>query len=160
MISTGINDFKSWTFQEQIDIRNQYLSGECLEMIGRDCHRHAKNVCLELIRQGVLDKKDNISKGHIRFEQYESYLDSIERSRDSESDNKHDGSDNKDSSSDDENRDEDYIYESESESESEYTESNSDETIELIVKNDIQTQIDSIYTILGNLQKCVLSLIR
>jgi hypothetical protein len=160
MISTCRNDFTAWSFQEQIDVRNQYLSGECLEMIGRDCHRHAKNVCLELIRQGVLDERDDISRGHIRFERREYASDT-----DSESEEEIDGE-----------SDEDYVYESESESdgESDYeSESESegetdvesdyeseDESVEVIVKNDIHKQIDSIYAILGNLQRCVLSLLK
>jgi len=157
MISTCRNDFRGWSFQEQIDVRNQYLSGECLDMIGRDCHRHAKNVCLELIRQGVLDERDNISRGHIRFER-RNYTDS-EESESEETDRE---------------SDEDYIYESESESdgESDYesesegeTDGESDyesedESVEVIVKNDIQKQLDSIYAILGNLQRCVLSLMK
>ena len=146
MISTCRNDFTAWSFQEQIDVRNQYLSGECLEMIGRDCHRHAKNVCLELIRQGVLDERDDISKGHIRFERREYASDT-----DSESEEEIDGE-----------SDEDYVYESESEGETdgESDYESEDDSVEVIVKNDIQKQIDSIYAILGNLQRCVLSLMK
>ena len=154
MISTCHNDFKMWSFAEQVDVRNQYLSGECLEMIGRDCHRHAKNVCLELIRQGVLDEKDDISRGHIRFERNENLHD--------ESESEYSGSEYSEYVLD--NDDSDASLDSEFEdSESVSSEESDLEDIPNIhVKNinKLQQQIDSIYAILGNLQKCVLTLMR
>jgi hypothetical protein len=68
MLSTGKNDFKEWTQKDKIIVRNQFLNGDGLDKIGKNCHRHAKNVCLELMRQGLIQEENNIAKNHIRFE--------------------------------------------------------------------------------------------
>lgn len=68
MMSTGKNDFNEWTQKDQIIVRNQFLNGDGLDKIGKNCHRHAKNVCLELMRQGLIQEENNIAKNHIRFE--------------------------------------------------------------------------------------------
>lgn len=68
MLSTGKNDFKEWSQKDQIIVRNQFLNGDGLDKIGKNCHRHAKNVCLELMRQGLIQEENNIAKNHIRFE--------------------------------------------------------------------------------------------
>jgi hypothetical protein len=67
MISTCKNDFNAWTQKEQIDVRSQFLNGDGLDKIGKNCHRHAKTICLELIRQGLIQEENNIAKNHIRF---------------------------------------------------------------------------------------------
>lgn len=65
MISTGTKDFDEWTQKEQVFVRDQFLNGDGLDKIGKNCHRHAKNVCIELIRQGLIQEN---TSSHIRFE--------------------------------------------------------------------------------------------
>ena len=68
MISTGTNDLKRWNLRDKKYARDDFLAGNSLEVIGKKCNRHAKNVCIELMRQGLIEEKDNISKNHTRFE--------------------------------------------------------------------------------------------
>lgn len=67
MISTCKNDFKRWSLRDRIFVREGFLKSESLDMIGKNCHRHAKKVCIELIRQGLIDESKNISKNHIKY---------------------------------------------------------------------------------------------
>jgi hypothetical protein len=68
MISTGTNDLKRWNLRDRKCVRDDFLAGNSLEVIGKKCNRHAKNVCIELMRQGLIEEEDNISKNHTRFE--------------------------------------------------------------------------------------------
>jgi hypothetical protein len=115
MISSCQNNFKKWNLRDRKYAREQFLAGEGLDTIGKNCHRHAKNVCLELIRQGVIDEKNNISVNHIRFEQES---DTCSEYTPSEDESECDESEESES----ETNDSDYSYESDNSDESEETE--------------------------------------
>jgi len=121
-------------------VRDKYIAGENLDIIGRNCHRHAKRVCEELIRQGVLLDDDNISRGHIYFENdgydLRSKSSKVTCLKDSDSDSEYTPSESGDESesdesdyeSDDLEAEDDSEYESELEDESEYESELEDES--------------------------------
>lgn len=70
MISTCINNFNQWTFSEQAKVRFDYLHGKPIDEIAQECKRHENTVCVELVRQNLLDKDspENVASRHTRFE--------------------------------------------------------------------------------------------
>ena len=70
MISTCINNFNRWTSFEKLKVKTDYLNGKSIDSIANDCQRHENTICLELIRQDLLDKTspENVSSRHTRFE--------------------------------------------------------------------------------------------
>lgn len=143
MISTGINDLKRWNLRDRKYAKENFLTGKSLELIGKECNRHAKNVCIELMRQGLIDEKNNISKNHIRFEtdsdtcseyypsaseedsEDDDYADEEEESVEGEGDEYTD-EDEEDEDYVDEGEDDEYTDEDEEDEEEEYIEGEDD----------------------------------
>lgn len=70
MISTCINNDKPWSSHEQLDVKIDYSNGKSIESIAKKYKRHSNAVCLELIRQRLMNKDspENVSKRHTRFD--------------------------------------------------------------------------------------------
>ena len=69
MISSCVN-INPWTLSEQLKVKTDYLSGKPIDCIAEECKRHENTICLELIRQGLMDEKspENVSIRHTYFE--------------------------------------------------------------------------------------------
>lgn len=141
MISTGTNDLKRWNFRDRNYVQKSFLAGISPEAIGKTCNRHAKNVCLELIRQGLLD--ETIPKNHIRFDD------------DSDTSSEYTPSDDDSCESDDESEDGDYIDTGENDEESEDSESceSDDESEDVDFDNfNIKQNINNIFKIMNSIK--------
>ncbi len=158
MISTGTNDLKRWNLRDKKYARDDFLAGNSLEAIGKKCNRHAKNVCIELMRQGLIEEKDDISKNHIRFESGSDTCSEYTPSEDDESDDESDTCSEYTPSDGDSEYEEESEYETnntnyicESDTCSEYTPSE-DEDYDLY---NIEQNIDNIYKMIDGIKSYI-----